>query len=233
MYSKLGFILTLILVIVLHDFFLKRLRVKESSVALPVKAKIAKTINIQQVVIKKPPPPVVKEVVREVVPEVVPIPVVEKKVIKKVVKKRKKVKKRVKKVKKKFVPKKEPEVEVVPVPEIVEPVVPEVPRISTARLAQVKESYLSRVRMVIESHKKYPRISKRLRQEGVVNVEFTIQKSGKIRSARVKQGCKYQKLNQAAVAIFDEIGSFEPIPDEIERSSWKISVPVAYKILVR
>lgn len=95
----------------------------------------------------------------------------------------------------------------------------------------LKEHYYSKVRNMIERKKRYPSIAKKLRQEGIVHVTFTISKNGAISDIRLVKKCPYERLNRAAIRVLKEIGSFPPIPEEIGKQSISLSVLIRYKIL--
>ncbi len=95
----------------------------------------------------------------------------------------------------------------------------------------LKEHYYSKVRNMIERKKRYPSIAKKLRQEGIVHVTFTISKNGAISDIRLVKKCPHERLNRAAVRVLKEIGSFPPIPEEVGKQSISLSVLIRYKIL--
>ncbi len=95
----------------------------------------------------------------------------------------------------------------------------------------LKENYYSKVRNMIERKKRYPSIAKKLRQEGIVHVTFTISKNGAISDVRLVKKCSHERLNRAAVRVLKEIGSFPPIPEEVGKQSISLSVLIRYKIL--
>jgi len=104
-------------------------------------------------------------------------------------------------------------------------------QLSTLRQQTVSELYISKIIKMIERKKRYPRISKKMRHEGVVNITFTINKNGTIRHIGPIKKCSHERLNRAAVRILKEIGSFPPIPEEMGKESLSLSVSIRYKIL--
>jgi protein TonB len=123
-------------------------------------------------------PEIIKELVveKEIEEEVVPEPLVEKvkfkPVIKKVVKKPEVTKKtKTKKVKKKQVKKKH----------VTKKQVHKKPSARKSKSSQAeKDQFLANIRAKINKHKTYPRIAKKRRMQGSVNVKFTILNTGKI-----------------------------------------------------
>ncbi len=230
--NKIWFTLALIMIVSLHAFVLRRYKINQEIVTISPAKTISKTINLQRVAIKKPPPVVVEKII------VPPVIIKPPKIVKKPIKKKKKKivkKKRIKKP----TPKPEPKlieeyveiVEKVQEPIVQEPVSEPIAMISSSTIQDIQESYLSKLRAVIERHKRYPRSAKRLRQEGIVRVEFEIRKDGRIFHSRILEGSRYKKLNRATLKILEDIGAFAPIPKELGKNSWKINVPIAYKII--
>ncbi|WAC47992.1 energy transducer TonB [Asticcacaulis sp. SL142] len=70
-------------------------------------------------------------------------------------------------------------------------------------------AYLARVRAYVESHKVYPRGAKRLRQEGVVTVSFTIDREGRLLSSRIVKSSGIAAFDQEALEVLKRA---EPMP---------------------
>lgn len=204
---KAGFIVSFFIVALMHFYVLNyELNKKAVKIYSPVK-KVSNVINLQQVSIKEPEPIIEPEVKKmepkpePIVEKVIPIPVEKKKPIKKKVTKKKKM------VKKSSVMK-----------------------ISGPKQRAIKDNYYSQVRREIEKKKKYPNVSLRRKEEGTVYIKFTINKNGSIRDIKVTERSRYKRLNQAAVKILKEIGSFPSIPKELGKNYLLLTVPIKYNI---
>ena len=181
-------------------------------------------IHAERVYIAPPPPPeappVVKKVVRaKIIPKVVEKPIEEK------------------------VPEPEPEpiVETAPVAAaepIVEapsappapPVVKEPPRPSADSVKMVTRTYLRSLKKQLEQIKDYPATAKRLKQEGVVRVRFTILADGKIEQVEVSESSRYSSLDNSAMDAVAKMEKFHPIPKILEKERWRIEIPIQYKL---
>lgn len=241
MKNKTGFFASFVTVVLLHTYVLSSYKV-ELYVAQS-DAKVSSVINLQQVSLLGPELVVAPVVEEEVSPETEPVieevpsepePVIEK-VIPKPIKKEEVIKKkRIKKKTRKSVSKRlsggvpggqaggEPGGQLGGEPG---------GQLSTLRQQTVSELYISKIIKMIERKKRYPRISKKMRHEGVVNITFTINKNGTIRHIGPIKKCSHERLNRAAVRILKEIGSFPPIPEEMGKESLSLSVSIRYKIL--
>lgn len=94
----------------------------------------------------------------------------------------------------------------------------------------LEATYLAKLTNLIEKNKNYPKSAKRLNQTGKVHVTFMITKDGKIKNCKILKGSEFESLDQAALEILLNIANFEPIPNELNKESWEITVPIIYQI---
>jgi len=97
-------------------------------------------------------------------------------------------------------------------------------------LKAIENKYLQKIQELIEKNKKYPKIAKRLNQSGEIYLNFTIYKNGQIANIKIIKSSNFRRLNKAAIEIMSEIEKFDPIPDELDKDIWNITVPIVYKI---
>ena len=95
---------------------------------------------------------------------------------------------------------------------------------------KIKETYLSTIQKTIEENKYYPKRAKRLKQEDTVIIEFNIHKNGSIHSLYIKNKSSYRRLNKAALLTIKNIVQFAPIPNEFNKKTLKITVPISFVI---
>ncbi|PRM90439.1 TonB-dependent receptor [Aliarcobacter cryaerophilus] len=196
-------------------------------------------ISLNSVAIQK-----VEEVAKEVEKEIIPEPIIEKIVEKpapKVIEKPKKVEKKIVKQEKK--------IEKV-VQEIVEKPTENIEKVD--QLAQnqtqskqessiqensnnqknqnLESEYLAKVKNKIEKNKVYPKVAKRLNQTGKVIVSFDILKDGKVTNIKIINKSKFEKLDEASIELLTNIGFFESIPNELNKTVWNIQIPINYQI---
>ncbi len=88
------------------------------------------------------------------------------------------------------------------------------------------KSYISKVIDEIEKHKTYPALAKRLRVEGKVILEITIDKDGTLVSVKVIKPA-HRILNNAAVKLVKNC-NFPPLPKDFKEKSLKLKVPINY-----
>jgi len=250
MENKKSFLIILLIVISTHIYLFAQLKVKEKvTVVAPKPTSKSVQIKLNKVLIKKQevkPEPVVEEKQKVVKKEIIKKKLVKTKSKNIIKKEKKRYKKKKKVVKKKIVKKKVVKKPVKDIPkekpkevykEVVKPqtISPKVDKkekeINKKVLNSITNEYLSKVKKLIEKNKKYPKSAKRLKQMGKVYLSFTIGKNGEIRNVKISKGSKYKRLNKATLEILSKINKFDPIPKELKKSTWNITVPVVYKIV--
>ena len=200
-------------------------------------------ISLNSVAIQK-----VEEVTKEIEKEIVTEPIIEKIVEKpapKVIEKPKKVEKKIVKQEKqieKVVEKPAPKVVEKENENIEKMAVAEQNEISTKqesiiqsnsnneRNKNLESEYLAKVKNKIEKNKVYPKVAKRLNQTGKVIVSFDILKDGKITNIKIIHKSKFEKLDEASIELLRNIGFFEAIPNELNKTVWNIQIPINYQI---
>lgn len=200
----------------LHAYLFENIEIKKTPI-LEKNTNIKTIIKLTKVVIQIPPE--IEKITLPQPPKVVvkPIikPIIKKNAIKKMIKKKEVKKKKVVK-KKKIYKKKQNRVK---------------NKIMPKNTNKIKNKYLSKVKRLINQKKRYPKGAKRLGQEGIVKIKFTILASGKIINIMIVKKSKFSKLNKAGVKLLTKIGVFDKIPKELGESKITITVPIKYQIL--
>jgi len=104
-----------------------------------------------------------------------------------------------------------------------------VPKLSPLRIEQAKARYLQKVREKIQAHRYYPRIARKLRQTGRVEVQFVIRKDGRVSSVTLVERCGHRRLDKAARETIERIGRFDPLP-KVLGDRLKVRVPIHYQL---
>lgn len=242
MINKLTLLVSILIISFAHITVLFIYKNDEKKIIVSKKPSIT-SISVRKVVLKEKE--VKKVEVKKEVKKIVKSQKVEKKV-KKIVKKAKrkvskKLVKRIKKEPKKFAQKVEKIVEKVAkktisksTPTITKKATVIVAKkviVTTVKKNMIENEYLLKLRTEIEKNKIYPKRAKRLKQEGKVIISFEIAKNGEIKSIKLKDGCSYKRLNNAAIKLLEKIAMFDPIPIELEKNKWAIEIPINYSIV--
>lgn len=191
----------------------------------------------------KPEPKKIEEI-----KEVIKKPIIKKKAIKKVAKKKpvKKIIKKPKIIKKtKKVKLKKIEKKIIKKPiekPVVKPIVKkiekkEIKKVNTVNKAQSlqkykqhKQTYLTKLRAKIDRNKKYPSISRRLKEQGVVSVSFRVLKNGLFENIKVSKGSGKRRLDKAAIKALEQTNHFHSFPKEIKDDFLDITLQIAFKL---
>ena len=98
-------------------------------------------------------------------------------------------------------------------------------------LRSIEEEYKSALREAIEAKKYYPKRARRMRREGLVEVDFTVDRSGLIKNISIYNSSGIKLLDTAALQAVETLRQFRPIPDELNRSQWPMRIPVEFSLL--
>ena len=175
--------------------------------------------------------PIIEKIVEKPAPKVIEKP---KKVEKKIVKQEKQIEKVVEKTPEKVIEKESENIEKMAVAEQNEISTKQESIIQSnsnnERNKNLESEYLAKVQAKIEKNKVYPKVAKRLNQTGKVIVSFDILKDGKITNIKIIDKSKFEKLDEASIELLTNIGFFEAIPNELNKTVWNIQIPINYQI---
>ena len=174
---------------------------------------------------------IIEKIVEKPAPKVIEKP---KKVEKKIVKQEKQIEKVVEKTPEKVIEKESENIEKMAVAEQNEISTKQESIIQSnsnnERNKNLESEYLAKVQAKIEKNKVYPKVAKRLNQTGKVIVSFDILKDGKITNIKIIHKSKFEKLDEASIELLTNIGFFEAIPNELNKTVWNIQIPINYQI---
>jgi len=104
-------------------------------------------------------------------------------------------------------------------------------RIDTVAAPKVSPAkWHSRVLSWLNRHKRYPASARSRKQEGMVQVAFTVDKGGRVTSSRVARSSGIPALDQAALEMVRRASPVPAPPPEIATSSMKLAVPVDFSL---
>ncbi len=90
-------------------------------------------------------------------------------------------------------------------------------------------NYLSRVRNIIEAHKRYPLRARTLGIEGKVMVAFKIDKDGNAMDIRILKKSPFFTFNRAAVRTISSSSPFPPPPEKL-RPPLRLAIRIDYQL---
>ncbi len=97
-------------------------------------------------------------------------------------------------------------------------------------LDSVYHKYQEEVRKKIESHREYPGLARRMGLEGIVRVQFVIEKDGHLKKVEVEKTSGSRFLDDAAKKAVEKSAPFPPFPSEIPESSLTFSLSFRFSL---
>ncbi|WP_313178849.1 energy transducer TonB [Stenotrophomonas sp.] len=80
----------------------------------------------------------------------------------------------------------------------------------------------------LQQHRRYPRQSERLRQEGVVYVRFVVYRDGHVSGARIERGSGFALLDQETLETVQRASPVPAPPADVAGDPVEVMVPVAF-----
>ena len=80
----------------------------------------------------------------------------------------------------------------------------------------------------LQQHRRYPRQSERLRQQGVVYVRFAVYRDGRVSGARIERGSGFALLDQETLETVQRASPVPVPPAEVAGDPVEVMVPVAF-----
>ncbi|AYV48688.1 energy transducer TonB [Caulobacter flavus] len=80
----------------------------------------------------------------------------------------------------------------------------------------------------LKAYKRYPRRAQSAGQEGVVHIAFTVDRGGRVLSARVAKGSGYPLLDDEALATIRRASPMPPPPEEVPGDPVEVLAPVEF-----
>ncbi|MDI9273365.1 energy transducer TonB [Stenotrophomonas sp. PFBMAA-4] len=80
----------------------------------------------------------------------------------------------------------------------------------------------------LQQHRRYPRQSERLRQQGVVYVRFAVYRDGRVSAARIERGSGFALLDQETLETVQRASPVPVPPAEVAGDPVEVMVPVAF-----
>ncbi|MBD3815744.1 MAG: TonB family protein [Halothiobacillus sp.] len=95
---------------------------------------------------------------------------------------------------------------------------------------QIRLQYQSALAEAIEREKFYPSLARRLNQEGMIRVGFTVLADGRITNIHLVEPSAATALNQGAIEAIKRVGQFKPIPPALGMQSMDLNISLIYKL---
>ncbi|OYV28157.1 MAG: hypothetical protein B7Z82_03430 [Halothiobacillus sp. 20-54-6] len=107
---------------------------------------------------------------------------------------------------------------------------PPLPEHNAAQQRDQLATYQAALAAAIEREKFYPPLARRLNQEGIVDVGFTVQADGRIVNIHVLGQSPSAALERGAIEAIERVGKFNPIPPELGKTPMNLTISLVYKL---
>lgn len=91
-----------------------------------------------------------------------------------------------------------------------------------------KIAYVTRIQAWLESHKRYPRRARLLRQEGTVVLHFVMDREGRLEDYRIRRSSGYELLDHAVRAMIERAQPLPKMPATLPQPRLELVVPVEF-----
>lgn len=92
------------------------------------------------------------------------------------------------------------------------------------------QDYFAVLKAMLERHKSYPARAQRRGQQGVVAVALAIGSDGRLTSVELRRSSGFRELDRAAVDAVERAQPFPPIPQEMNRDTLRVVLPLRFEI---
>lgn len=101
---------------------------------------------------------------------------------------------------------------------------------SAQMIGKKVDDYFVELQKYISSKQSYPFLGKKLKQEGKVLVELSIEKSGEFKEVKLIESSGSEILDESVIENLKKLRYFKPFPLAIEERVLKPQVPVEFKL---
>ncbi len=91
-------------------------------------------------------------------------------------------------------------------------------------------AYTGKLLAKIKKYKRYPRFSRRRHEEGIVKLNFRLDRSGKVLSFEIAESSGYERLDKEVLRMLKKASPFPPFPKEMTQEMLVITVPISFNL---
>ena len=93
-----------------------------------------------------------------------------------------------------------------------------------------QHTYFNLLARTLAEQKRYPGISRRRGEQGVVQLFFIITRNGHIRESRIEASSGYQRLDQAVLEMLEKAQPLPAFPEGMSQQQLEVKVPIAFEL---
>lgn len=98
------------------------------------------------------------------------------------------------------------------------------------RARQQEQNYFAMVSAHLNRRKVYPAEARQARQQGVVTVRFTVDRSGNVSGASIKRSSGHEVLDRATLDLLGRVAPLPRMPASMQKDSVTLSLPIDYSL---
>ncbi|EPZ49641.1 TonB protein, C-terminal domain protein [Bacteriovorax sp. BAL6_X] len=108
---------------------------------------------------------------------------------------------------------------------------PVIKKVIDTGVASEKAKYLKSIRDQILAQKRYPRVAKMLKKQGVVDIYFEVSYPSHLSNIQIKKGSGHAILDRSALETIEALGKLPRMPDFLKSEVLKVAIPIKYELL--
>ena len=101
---------------------------------------------------------------------------------------------------------------------------------SDAKSPKQEADYFALISAHLNRRKTYPAQARQARQQGVVTIRFTLDRSGAVSAVAIKRSSGHDLLDQATLALLARVAPLPRMPASFQRDSITLSLPIEYSL---
>lgn len=92
------------------------------------------------------------------------------------------------------------------------------------------KAYTAAIQRKLNRYKKYPPGARSRKVEGVVTVNFTVNRQGEVTSSRLVKSSGHSELDEEVMALLKRVSPFTPMPKEMTQTSINLTAPIHFAL---
>jgi protein TonB len=93
-----------------------------------------------------------------------------------------------------------------------------------------QQTYFNLLARTLAEQKRYPGISRRRGEQGIVQLFFIVTRNGHIRESRIEASSGYHRLDQAVLEMLEKAQPLPAFPDAMSQQQLEVKVPIAFEL---